>query len=74
MERTPVVSSNLAAVGYDPVACVLEVEFKQPTGGGTVYRYRGVPAEVYRDMLQAGSKGAYLHRVIKPLYAVEKVG
>jgi hypothetical protein len=39
MERTPVSSSNLVAVGYDPGSYTLEVEFHS----GSIYQYSGVP-------------------------------
>jgi hypothetical protein len=32
---------------------------------GGVYRYAGVPLQVFRDMLNAGSRGQYVHRVVK---------
>ena len=32
------------------------------------YVYSDVPAEVYRELLEAGSKGGYVSNVIKPSY------
>ena len=39
MNRTPVNSSNVSSVGYDPTSLTLEVEFH----GGAVYQYFDVP-------------------------------
>jgi hypothetical protein len=39
MDRTPVSSSNLSSVGYDPDEQILEIEFN----GGRVYQYYDVP-------------------------------
>lgn len=44
MERVPVESSCLAAVGYDPADGALELEFTS----GSVYRYLAVPEDVHR--------------------------
>lgn len=57
MQRTHVVSSNLQSVGYDPLAQVLEVEFRD----GSVYQYSRVPESMYRALMAAGSHGQYFH-------------
>lgn len=69
MFREPVVSESIAAIGYDDDAETLEVEFVS----GAVYRYSGVPQEVYEDFRQAPSKGAFLNRHIKNAYPWELV-
>ena len=69
MFREPVVSESIASVGYDDDAEVLEVEFVT----GAVYRYRGVPQDVFEDLRQAPSKGAFVNRRIKDAYAWEEV-
>jgi hypothetical protein len=61
MIRTPVVSSNLASVGYDERARVLEIEFH----GSRTYEYLDVPADYYTALLNAGSKGRFVARFIK---------
>ena len=66
-ELVPVESSNMAAVGHD--GGTLTVAFH----GGRIYRYYGVSAEVYHDLIDAPSKGRYLHRSIKGTYPVERV-
>jgi len=70
MERIPVSSSNLAAIGYDPDTGSLEVEFTN----GSVYEYKNVPLLVYEELMKASSHGAYLNREIKNAFACEKVG
>jgi len=43
MDRTPVSSSNISAIGYDSDSEMLEVEFTN----GAVYSYSGVPLGEY---------------------------
>lgn len=71
---TPVSSSNVAAVGYHPDFRRLYVRFKN----GQAYRYEDVPAEVYRMLMVADSKGGFIHRVIRgngsdSIYAYSRV-
>jgi len=61
MERTPVDSSNIISIGYDPEREILEVEFQR----GAVYQYLGVPADVHDSLMQAPSHGRYLDVYIK---------
>jgi len=61
MERTPVQSSNLASVGYDPQTATLEVEFLN----GSIYQYLSVPESVYNGLINASSKGSYLDQFVK---------
>ena len=69
MYREPIVSESIASIGYDDDAEMLEVEFVT----GAVYRYSGVPQDVYEDFRQAPSKGAFLNQHIKGAYAWEQV-
>lgn len=64
----PVVSSNIAAVGYDSIQNVLSVQFK---GKQTVYVYQGVPVETYQLMMSADSIGSYYAKHIKKNYQSE---
>lgn len=70
MQRTPVRSSNVASVGYDPNTQTLEVEFHS----GDVYQYFGV-AEAHFVRLTAGSVsvGSYLNREVKPRYRYRRI-
>jgi len=69
MFREPVVSESIAGIGYDDDAEVLEVEFVT----GAVYRYRGVPQDIFEDFRQAQSKGTFFNKHIKEAYAWEQV-
>ena len=69
MQRTAVSSSNLASVGYDPQRHILEVEFL----GGSVYQYYGVPEQVYRNLMNAGSHGTYFSAYIRNSYRYSQI-
>jgi hypothetical protein len=62
----PVTSSQIAAVGYDPIAHQLVVRFH---GSGSrpaaIYSYIGVPAQIAAGLVAAASPGAYFHRHIR---------
>ena len=59
MQLVKVESSNIEAIGHE--GNVLRVEFKT----GAAYDYKGVPAEVHRDLMQSNSKGRFLDQHIK---------
>jgi hypothetical protein len=59
--REQVSSSNLASVGYDPAAQILEIEFHS----GGVYQYFGVPTDIYQGLMAASSHGSYFDQFIK---------
>lgn len=68
----PVESSNIAAMGYDPYAQVLRVEFVS----GPIYEYSSVLPEVYALLLNAPSIGtlfAATVRADKELYPYRRV-
>ena len=69
MNRTPVTSSHVASVGYDPKTMTLEVEFKN----GSIYHYFDVPEAVYRGLLSASSVGTYLNQNIKGSYRYAQI-
>lgn len=69
MERSHVVSSTLASVGYDPDSQTLEVEFRL----GGVYQYKDVPPEIADGLISAPSKGHYFNEHIKNSYATVEV-
>ena len=66
MPLTPVTSSQIAAVGYDPASRELVIRFygssrrQEP-----VYFYYGVPPELAWRVIDAGSPGSYFHRHIR---------
>ena len=59
--HSTVQSSNLATVAYDEESRQLEIRFHS----GSVYRYFGVPARVFRGLMHASSHGQFFHRNIK---------
>lgn len=69
MNRTPVESSMIVSVGYDPVADILEVEFTS----GHVYQYGEISQETYRELMAADSKGQYFHAHILNQYPYVQV-
>lgn len=69
MNRTPVASSQVSSIGYDPKSETLEVEFNQ----GAVYQYSGVPERVFAELMASPSKGQFLNRNVKDLYPFERV-
>jgi hypothetical protein len=68
-ELEPVVSSNVAAIGYDEGSQELYVEFLD----SGLYCYSGVPLPIWQDFQASGSKGGYLNSVIKPAYPAQKI-
>lgn len=61
MDRTYVSSSNIASIGYDTIAMILEVEFLD----GSIYQYFDVPETLYEGLMTAESHGKYLYEYIK---------
>ena len=70
MDRELVASSNISSAGYDEAAETLEVEFNN----GTIYQYYNVPAAMYEQFRQAGSKGQFLNTYIRNAYPYSRVG
>lgn len=62
-------SSQVASVGYDPAARVLEVEYK----AGGIYQYEGVPPDMADALVRSDSVGGFLHRHIKDRFEHRKV-
>jgi len=69
MNRIPVSSSNIAAVGYDPKTQTLEVEFNS----GSIYQYFDVPQTIYAAVISAESVGKFFIAQIKGYYRYAKV-
>ena len=59
MNRTPVKSSFLAAIGYDEASKTLEVELKN----GKIYQYLDFPPEEFAALRAAESLGAHYNIV-----------
>ena len=69
VDKRPVASSNVRAIGYDSQTQTLEVEFLS----GWVYQYYGVPDHMYEQFMQASSKGRFLNYHIKNHYPYSRV-
>ena len=69
MLRQVVESSSLRSIGYDRATATLEVEF---TNGG-VYRYNGVPTELWSAFRQADSKGKFFQDRVRDHFATTRV-
>lgn len=61
LEWTPVRSSNVAAVAYNPTFARLFVRFK----GGKTYAYDQVPKAIYDAFLVSPSKGRFVFYVLR---------
>jgi hypothetical protein len=77
MDRTPVESSNIQSIGYDPAQRVLEVEFgkselEDPTN--RIYVYRDVPPDVHAELMDDVSHGGYLNAHIAHEFPYEMRG
>ncbi len=68
MRRQKVNSTSLESVGFDPATNELEIQFR----AGGVYRYT-VPRRIYRELMEAGSLGAFFARRIRHAYPGWKV-
>jgi hypothetical protein len=68
-EMQPVVSTNVAAIGYDEVAEEVYVEFLD----SGLYAYGGVPLPVFQEFETAPSKGSFVNQILKPGYPYRKV-
>ena len=69
MKRTPVESSDVVSLGYDPKERVLEIEFHE----GRLYRYLEVPQDIYEHFLKADSYGGYFNSYINGHYRYRRV-
>lgn len=61
MQRVPVVSSDLASVGYDANSQTLEIEFRT----GAVYEYRPVAPALHAELMSAPSLGRFFNQRIR---------
>lgn len=68
MEREPVSSSNVVSIGYEPASETLEVEFNSG-----IYQYYNVPEPLYQQLMEAGSKGSFMHVNIKHAFPYARV-
>jgi hypothetical protein len=69
MERTPVASAAVAAVGYDSETGELEIEFRT----GRIYRYSAVPSSVHAWLLRTRNKGIFVAHHLSGRYGERSV-
>ena len=63
---THVESSQLAAIGHDPINSTLAIQFKRGEGVGNTYYYQNVDAEQFQQFKDAESAGSHFYKSIKP--------
>lgn len=68
MQTTPVDSSHLKSIGYEPESQTLTVEFHK----GGIYHYHNVPPQKYEQLMNADSHGKYFLNNIKNSHPVKK--
>lgn len=68
---TEVQSSNIAGIGYDKKAKILQIQFNT----GRTYHYFPVEPMMHRELIDASSIGGYFHENIKnnPSIHFEKI-
>jgi hypothetical protein len=69
MQRTPVESSHLTAIGYDAAGKIMEVEFRN----GAVHKYHGISQTTYDNLMTADSVGSHFAKYIKDAHHNTKV-
>jgi non-canonical purine NTP pyrophosphatase (RdgB/HAM1 family) len=69
MQRIPVESTDLVAIGYDAKERVLEIEF----GGDRIYQYTDVPPDVHERFMRADSYGAFFDAFINGHYRYHRI-
>jgi hypothetical protein len=66
---SPIESSQLESVGYDPASKTLAIKFKR----GATYEYANVPPEVHAGLTGAESAGKFFGASIKGKYDFTKM-
>lgn len=69
MHRIEILSSAVRSVGYDPATRTLETEFKN----GRVYRYTGVPIELFASFVLSRSKGRFFNVALRSFYPYREI-
>ena len=70
MVRVDLKSTPLNAATYQDQGAFLDLEFRS----GAIYRYVGVPAQTYQELLLADSKGRYFNQQIRNRFTYTKIG
>jgi hypothetical protein len=69
IRRQPVVSTNVAGIGYSRHLRALEIEFTR----GAIYRFLDVPHDIYTGLLASKSKGHFINHRIRGRYRFVRV-
>jgi hypothetical protein len=69
MPRVDLQSTSLNAATYQDQNAFLDLEFPS----GVIYRYIGVPVQVYQELLQSESKGRYFNQHIRDRFPYTKI-
>jgi hypothetical protein len=69
MARVELKSTSLHAATYEEQSSFLELEFRS----GASYRYSGVPAQTYQELMLAESKGRYFNQHIRNRFTYAKI-
>lgn len=69
IKREPVISTNVASIGYSRHLRVLEIEFTR----GAIYRFLEVPRSVYGGLMASDSKGHFIAENIRGKYRFVRV-
>lgn len=64
IKKIPVISSNIASVGYDKNERILEIKFHH----GAVFQYFDIPEKVYEELMSSPSLGAYFMNEVKDIF------
>lgn len=64
-----VVSSDIAAMGYDPATFEMQIQFQT----GRVYSYPSFPLSMYQALMAAPSKGKFFAQFIKKVYPATRL-
>lgn len=74
MKLTSITSSNLIALGYDPVNKKLRVQFKgSGDKNGKVFEYADVTPEKYAEMRAAPSVGGYFSSMVRSHHPAKEI-
>ena len=69
MQRHRVSSTSVDSIGYEDAPRTLEVAFKS----GGVYRYYGVEAQVFAQLMNAPSKGRFVNAYVRTSYPFSRI-
>jgi len=69
MLRVDLKSTSLNAATYQDQSAFLDLEFRS----GAIYRYVGVPAQTYQELLLTQSKGRYFNQHIRNRFTYAKL-